>query len=53
MRRPPDPLAGYMLLDALKERGNYPPFIIYAGSNAPENKSETKERGGWDTTNRL
>lgn len=52
MGRPPDSRAGYTLLDALKKRGNYPPFIIYAGSNAFEHKRETKERGGWGTTNR-
>lgn len=52
MGRPPDSRAGYTLLDALKQRGDYPPFIIYAGSNAPEHKRETTERGGWGTTNR-
>lgn len=52
MGRPPDSRAGYTLLDVLKQRGRYPPFIIYAGSNASEHKRETRERGGWGTTNR-
>ena len=52
MGRPPDSRAGYTLLDALKQRGDYPPFVIYSGSHAPEHKRETKERGGWGTTNR-
>lgn len=52
MGRPPDSRAGYTLLDALKLKGPYPPFVIYAGSNAPKHKTETKDRGGWGTTNR-
>lgn len=52
MGRPPDSRAGYTLLNALKQRGEYPPFVIYAGSNTPEHKRETKKRGGWGTTNR-
>jgi CheY-like chemotaxis protein len=52
MGRPPDSFAGYTLLDALKRRGEYPPFVIYAGSNAPEHRRETVERGGWGTTDR-
>lgn len=52
MGRPPDARAGYTLLDALKQRGDYSPFVIYAGSNAPEHKRETRKRGGWGTTNR-
>lgn len=52
MGRPPDPQAGYTLLDALKRLGKYPPFIIYAGGRSPGLSAITKERGGWDTTNR-
>ena len=52
MGRPPDPQAGYTLLDAVKKLGKYPPFIIYAGGRSPELSALTKERGGWDTTNR-
>ncbi|MFN3242932.1 MAG: response regulator [Planctomycetota bacterium] len=52
MGRPPDSSAGYTLLEALKARGSYPPFVIYSGSNAPEHKREAKERGGWGATNR-
>ncbi len=52
MGRPPDARAGYTLLDALKKLGDPPPFVIYAGSASPEHRAETKERGGWGTTNR-
>jgi len=52
MGRPPDSQAGYTLLNALKQRSGYPPFVIYAGSNAPEHKREARERGGWGSTNR-
>lgn len=52
MGRPPDSRAGYTLLDALKQQGEYPPFVIYAGSNSPKHKREAKERGGWGTTDR-
>jgi CheY-like chemotaxis protein len=52
MGRPPDFQAGYTLLEALKKLGEYPPFIIYAGGRSPELSAITKQRGGWDTTNR-
>jgi CheY-like chemotaxis protein len=52
MKRPPDSKAGYTLLDAIKSKGPCPPFIIYAGSNAPEHRAQTKKLGGWGTTNR-
>jgi CheY-like chemotaxis protein len=52
MGRPPDPRAGYTLLEALRGRGDKTPFIIYAGSNAPEHKAEAKRRGAQGSTNR-
>ena len=52
MGRPPDSRAGYTLLDLLKQRGDYPPFVIYAGSNSQEHQREPNERGGWGNTNR-
>ena len=52
MGRPPDPRAGYTLLDALRKSGNATPFVIYAGSNAPEHKAEARKHGALGCTNR-
>jgi CheY-like chemotaxis protein len=52
MGRPSDPRAGYTLLSALRKSGYSTPFIIYAGSNAPEHKAEARERGALGSTNR-
>lgn len=52
MGRPPDQRAGYTLLDQLRKSGNNTPFIIYAGSNAPEHKAEAKRQGALGSTNR-
>ena len=52
MGRPPDPQAGYTLLDRLRASGNRTPFIIYAGSNAAEHKAEAMRRGAMGSTNR-
>jgi CheY-like chemotaxis protein len=52
MGRPPDPRAGYTLLDALRKRGDRTPFVIYAGSNAPEHKAEARKHGALGSTNR-
>jgi CheY-like chemotaxis protein len=52
MGRPPDPSAGYTLLDRLRETGNRIPFVIYAGSNAPEHRAEAQRRGAVGCTNR-
>lgn len=52
MGRPPDPRAGYTLLDSLRKRGDQTPFIIYAGSNAPEHKGEAQRHGALGSTNR-
>jgi CheY-like chemotaxis protein len=52
MERPPDTRAGYTLLDTMRHRGIKTPFIIYAGSNAPEHKDEAKRHGAMGSTNR-
>jgi CheY-like chemotaxis protein len=52
MGRPPDSEAGYTLLDALRKNGNQTPFIIYAGSRAPEHRAEARRRGAVGCTNR-
>lgn len=52
MGRPPDPRAGYTLLEKLRASGNRIPFVIYAGSNAPEHKAEARSRGALGSTNR-
>jgi hypothetical protein len=40
------------LLDKLRESGNRTPFIIYAGSRAPEHQAEARRRGAIGCTNR-
>ncbi|WP_199320184.1 response regulator [Leptolyngbya sp. FACHB-261] len=45
MRRPPDPQAGYMLLEKLRSTGDHTPFIIYAGSRDSEHVAESRRRG--------
>ena len=52
MGRPPDPRAGYTLLDKLRATGNRTPFIIYAGSRSPEHQDEAKRHGALGCTNR-
>jgi CheY-like chemotaxis protein len=52
MGRPPDPHAGYTLLESMRQRGIRTPFIIYAGSNAPEHKDEARRHGALGSTNR-
>jgi DNA-binding NtrC family response regulator len=51
MGRPPDPRAGYTLLDALRNRGDQTPFVIYAGSRAPEHVAESQRHGAVGCTN--
>jgi CheY-like chemotaxis protein len=52
MGRPPDPQAGYTLLEKLRESGDRTPFLIYAGSSAPEHRAEARRRGAVACTNR-
>lgn len=51
MGRPPDKQAGYTLLRKIKERQIDIPFIIYAGSRAPEHIAEALGKGAVGTTN--
>lgn len=51
MGRPPDPRAGYTLLDKLRDSGDKTPFIIYAGSRAPEHIAEARQHGAVGCTN--
>lgn len=52
MRRPGDIEAGYTLLDKLRAIANNTPYIIYAGSRAPEQLTEARERGAIAATSR-
>jgi len=51
MGRREGPKEGYILLEAIRKQGERIPFIIYAGSNAPEHKQEASERGAQGSTN--
>jgi hypothetical protein len=51
MGRSEGPREGYVLLDALRSRGDQTPLFFYATSNAPEHKKETLEHGGQGCTN--
>ncbi|MEM8808020.1 MAG: response regulator [Cyanobacteria bacterium P01_G01_bin.38] len=51
MGRPPDPRAGYTLLDKLRAAGDKTPFIIYASSRAPEHVAESRQHGAIGCTN--
>jgi CheY-like chemotaxis protein len=52
MGRPPDPQAGYTLLERIRALGNSTPFVIYASSRAPEHVAEARRRGAVGCTNR-
>jgi CheY-like chemotaxis protein len=52
MGRPPDPQAGYTLLDKLRASGDQTPFIIYAGSRTQEHVDLAKRHGAFGSTNR-
>jgi CheY-like chemotaxis protein len=51
MGRPGDDRAGYTLLDAMRQRGDATPFIIYAGSSRPDHREEAHRRGALGSTN--
>jgi CheY-like chemotaxis protein len=51
MGRREGPREGYVLLEALRSKGNETPFVIYAGSNLPEHKHEAQQRGAQGSTN--
>ena len=50
MGRPPDPRAGYTLLDALRQAGDLTPLVIYAGSSRPEHFDEAVSHGAVGST---
>jgi len=52
MGRPPDPQAGYTLLDKIRSSGDRTPYIIYASSRSPEHQAEARRRGAVGCTNR-
>ena len=52
MGRPPDPRAGYTLLDKVRASGNATPLVFYASSRAPEHIAESRRRGAMGCTNR-
>jgi len=52
MGRPPDPRAGYTLLDRLRRDGNKTPFVISAGSRSKEHFAEAVRHGAVGCTNR-
>lgn len=51
MDRPPDPRAGYTLIDKIRGQGDKTPFIIYTGPRSPEHQKETAKHGGQGCTN--
>jgi CheY-like chemotaxis protein len=51
MGRPLDPHAGYTLLEELRKANRTIPFIIYAGSNLPEDKALARSKGAVGSTN--
>jgi CheY-like chemotaxis protein len=51
MGRREGPREGYVLLDAVRSRGDETPFFIYAGSNAPNHKREAVKHGAQGCTN--
>ena len=51
MGRPPDPRAGYTLLEAVRGSGDQTPYFIYAGSRDPAHVREARSRGAQGTTN--
>jgi CheY-like chemotaxis protein len=51
MGRKEGPTEGYVLLDALRNKGDKIPFFIYAGSNSPQHKREAAAHGAQGSTN--
>ena len=51
MGRPPDPRAGYTLLDAVRGSGDNTPYFIYAGSRSAAHLREALSRGAQGSTN--
>jgi CheY-like chemotaxis protein len=51
MGRKEGPNEGYVLLDAVRSRGDQTPFLIYAGSNSDRHKREAEKNGAQGSTN--
>jgi CheY-like chemotaxis protein len=51
MGRREGPREGYVLLDAIRGRGDETPYFIYAGSSLPEHKREARQHGAQGSTN--
>jgi CheY-like chemotaxis protein len=51
MGRPSGDRAGYDLLRRVRAGGETIPYIIYAGSNLPEDKAQAKDLGAQGNTN--
>jgi CheY-like chemotaxis protein len=51
MGRREGPTEGYVLLNAIRSKGDQTPFFIYAGSNAPKHEREAAEQGAQGSTN--
>jgi len=51
MGRKEGPREGYRLLEAFRAKDKVTPFLIYAGSSAPEHRREAALRGAQGTTN--
>jgi CheY-like chemotaxis protein len=51
MGRKEGPREGYVLLDAMRARGDRTPLFFYAASAAPEHRQETQRHGGQGCTN--
>jgi CheY-like chemotaxis protein len=52
MDRPPDPQAGYTLLEKLRKAGNLTPYFIYSSSRSVAAQIEARRRGATGCTNR-
>ena len=51
MGRAEGPREGYVLLDAMRAKGDRTPLVFFAASNDPAHKRETREHGGQGCTN--
>lgn len=52
MGRPEDPRAGYLLLRAMRDRGDRTPFVVYSSSDAPGHYDEAISEGAVGSTAR-
>jgi CheY-like chemotaxis protein len=52
MGRRPDRYAGYTLLEALRNRGDQTPFVLYMGQSSPQLQTEARDKGAQGLTDR-